>query len=679
MAIDTNSISLQERWAQGTREFASFSLVWLILMLLFSIAEITLNFITTGLPSGFLNLVFWSGYLDVLFWLKWVMIAYIIYIPIFLLSPKIARVTFQVLLIAFFVIQIILLNYFNAALVMLGADLFGYSITDIKQTVGSSGGVNLSSTIVFVVLMSIVVVTTRFFTKKVHPGLYFALGLPVLSLVFMSFSSYKELKKINLKSDFANSLVTNKSAHFYSDAYSYFNPEVYETDIYADNYIGDYFNKFNGGIAFNFVDEANYPFLHEEVTNDVLSPFFTPQDKAPNIVIILVEGLGRAFTNEGAYLGNFTPFLTELAEDGLYWKNFLSQGGRTFAVLPSILGSLPFAENGFLKMGKNMPNQLSLLNTLKFNGYNTSFYYGGDAQFDNMSLYLEANKVDEINDEKSFPSGYKKLPANNGFSWGYNDKELYRYYLNSRKEAEEKPQLSVLLTVTTHSPFLIDETAKYKEKFEERMTDLQFDEAEKDEHRNYMKQYSTILYADDALKNFFNEYKKRKDFDNTIFLITGDHRIPEIPMSTKLDRYHVPLIIYSPLLKRTAEMESISTHFNITPSLLAYLKSNHDITLPKYTSWIGQGLDTTRSFQNIHHLPLMHTKTSLKDFVMGEYHLNGTSLFKLNNKLGENLVEDADKKNQLMGAFEQFKQRNSQIALGKKIIPDSIYLKYTPK
>ena len=679
MVKDIHRVSIKERLINATRSFASFSLIWLILMFVFSVAELTLNSFTNGLPTGILDLVFWSAYLDLLFWLKWVLIIYIIYVPLFLLSPGMAKITFKVLMVLFFIVQIILLNYFNAALVMLGADLFGYSLEDIKQTVGSSGGLNAVSIIMFVVLIGIVLISTHFFTKKLRTNFYVALALPLVSLLFMSFSGYKAVGKVNLESDYANSLVTNKSDHFYSSAYSYYNPVVFETDIYADNYIGDFFNKFSEGITFNFIDEENYPFLHEEVTNDVLTPFFSPKETPPNVVVVLVEGLGRAFTNDGAYLGNFTPFLTDLAEESLYWKNFLSQGGRTFAVLPSLLGSLPFAENGFLGMGENMPEQLSLLNVLSANGYKTSFYYGGDASFDNMELYLKANSVDEIRDEATFPQGYKKLPQNNGFSWGYNDKELYRYFLNTKDQNEQQPQLSVLLTVTTHSPFLIDETEKYNDVFEDRMNALRFNEDEKEEHRNYKKQYQTILYADDALKNFFAEYKKRTDYENTIFLITGDHRIPEIPMSTKIDRYHVPLIVYSPLLKRTAEIASISTHYNITPSILAYLKTNHNIKMPKYTSWVGQGLDTTRSFQNIHYVPLMQTKTDLKDFVMGEYHLNGNDLYKFNPELGEELSDDEDQKNLLIGAFEQFKKKNSEISIGKKIVPDSIYSKYSPR
>ena len=41
-----------------------------------------------------------------------------------------------------------------------------------------------------------------------------------------------------------------------------------------------------------------------------------------------------------------------------------------------------FAENGILEMGNRMPAHLSLYNLLKYNGYHSSFYYGGDTQFD---------------------------------------------------------------------------------------------------------------------------------------------------------------------------------------------------------------------------------------------------------------------------------------------------------
>ncbi len=123
--------------------------------------------------------------------------------------------------------------------------------------------------------------------------------------------------------------------------------------------------------------------------------FFTVDStRPPNLVFILVEGLGKAFSGPNAYLGSFTPFLDELAGKSLYWENFLASQGRTFAALPSILASLPFAEQGFNELGKRMPRHLSLMSILKHNGYRLKFYIGGDPDFDNERLFLQQQGVD---------------------------------------------------------------------------------------------------------------------------------------------------------------------------------------------------------------------------------------------------------------------------------------------
>jgi phosphoglycerol transferase MdoB-like AlkP superfamily enzyme len=66
------------------------------------------------------------------------------------------------------------------------------------------------------------------------------------------------------------------------------------------------------------------------------------------------------------------------------------------------------------------------------------------------------------------------------------------------------------------------------------------------EYRNYKNMYSSILYVDEAIEEFFQVYKKLPKYDNTIFIITGDHRLPEIPLATTIDRFHVPIMIFSP-------------------------------------------------------------------------------------------------------------------------------------
>jgi uncharacterized sulfatase len=197
--------------------------------------------------------------------------------------------------------------------------------------------------------------------------------------------------------------------------------------------------------------------------------------------------------------------------------------------------------------------------------------------------------------------------------------------------------------------------------------------------RTYKQQYVTVLYADDALRNFFQQYSQRPEFANTVFLLTRDHRMPEIPMSSKMDRYHVPLIVYSPLLQRSARFQSVSSHFDITPSLLAYLKSNFALQVPSLASWVGSGLDTARLFRNIHAQALMQTKTDIIDFVQGEYHLNGNNLFKLTSTMQEEPITDDNMKNKLRGGLDRFLQRNQQMLEGKQLIPDSIMNRYYPK
>lgn len=653
----------------GVIKFISWHLIislWLIFS--FSSIELIIAWQTKGLPNNFFLLLIISISHDLLFWLKYIWVIYLGFTPLIMLVQKPAKILFKVLIVLFFLTHLLLINYFNTALIPLGADIFGYSLKDIQETLNASGEINLTSICILIMVLSLLIYIFFFGLKKIVFTRYTAILVPILSFTLIFSNLFTINKQLRLDSDFANNLTLNKSAYFYSASFNHFFPPSVQINPNNQEFLAS---------NFSYVDTKNYPFFHQENTKDVLSAYFNKATIKPNIVIILVEGLGRAFSNNDAYLGSFTPFLDSLADKSLYWENFLSQGGRTFAVLPAVLGSLPFAKNGFLEMGKKMPKHLSLINLLNHSGYQSSFYYGGDASFDHMSDFLKLNNINELRDEKTFPPNYKKIPSQNNFSWGYEDGELFRYYLASQDKSP-KPKLSIILTISTHDPFKINQEKKYQTLFEKRLNQLGFDDEKKRSYRNYINQYSSILYTDDALKNFFNEYKNRTDYKNTIFIITGDHRMPEIPMSTKIDRYHVPLIIYSPLLKTTARFKSISTHNDITPSLLVYLKNNYQVTLPKLSAWVGEGLSIDKNFTNNRCFPLMQNKTDLIDFVSGKYHLNEGNLYRISPNMDEELIEDdLLTKQKLTAQFNQYKIKNEQIINGKSLLPDSILTKYT--
>lgn len=597
------------------------------------------------------------------------------YLAIFAFSAGLSRWLLRFFLLVLLLIQLALTAYFSATSVPLGADLYGYSWNDIRETLGAAGvprGPLAAMVLVPVACAAWLNVAGRWGDKYgTGVGRPWIAGLAgVLATTLLSAGwpgmSYGA-------SEFSRNLVLDKTVFFLRNSWIYWHPRPAETDIYADNYAGG--DGAPGLRQRRYIDRDNHPFLTADTVADVLSPFFRRDDRPPNIVILLVEGLGRAFANGEAYLGNFTPFLDSLSRQSLYWDNFLSAGGRTFAALPSVLGSLPFAENGFLALGDWMPPVLTLPGILQANGYRTCFYYGGDAGFDNMAAFLHREGIGSLQDAASFPAGYSKLPAENGFSWGYGDGELFRRWLQTAP-VSPAPGLSVLLTLSMHSPFRLNEPEVWRERFEKRMDELGFDEAKKKEYRLSGDQYASILYTDDALRVFMAACSHRPDFAHTIFLITGDHRMPEIPMRDKIDRFHVPLVIYSPLLRRTAVFHSVSTHLDITPTLLAWLQHTYGLAVPAVNAWVGDGLDTAEGFRNIHRCPLMQTKTDIVDFVAGEDHLNGGTVFRLHSDLSENEISDDSVKAALQEGFDQYRRRNLRWLKTRRSWPDSVLRRF---
>jgi len=701
------------------KEFIRLTLVLLLLFIVCTVFELAYDIAEHGTPKLFGAVVFQSLVKDIAFFLTYSIILFIPFAIIHSFNKKGAKIFFIIFSVIFLLIQISLSKYFITTLLPLGGDFWGYSWEDIKTTVGASGALNFWTIFLFIIVIVGIIYAFKYLYPKVRIQELFSILALILCIGCLFFiSSAVNEKWLPGQDEHSNNLSLNKSWYFYKQSFKAAFPPNEEMSIYSDNYFGEgtgpvsltdstsradtAINTTNTTTTDNtssnsttpvipvtnsvvepsirLVDPGNYPFLHTiNGSQDVLSPYFNKAGQPPSIVILLVEGLGRAFTNRGAYLGNWTPFIDSLSQHSLYWENFLSEGGRTFAVLPSLLGSLPFGKNGFNELGDNMPKHLSLLSLLKYNGYSTHFYYGGDSHFDNLNLYMTKNNITSINDLNNCPSGYVKMPASSaGFSWGYGDKELFRRYL-STKSSSGGPSVNVLLTLSTHSPFLVNDQDYYLKKVEQRMNELRFDEGKKNEARNYKYNYASILYTDDAIRYFINEYKKRPDFNNTVFIITGDHRMPEIPMSTKIDRYHVPFIIYSPLLKKTATFQSISTHFDVTPTLLMWLRNSYGIKLPTMAHWIGDGIDASASFRNIHSYPLMQTKNTLIDFIMGMYMLNDDKLFKIGNNMDLEPQQDEAKMHQLEGSFNMFKRKNDKFISGTKLVPDSIINKYLPK
>lgn len=673
-----NNSTFLSKLKKGIQSFVKLSVCLYLILLSLRIFEIIENNLSHTLSGSILKIAAFAFVYDLLFWCKlsgWLLL---VYLPLHFISGRLARIVFITAIVIFFICNALLIQYFNSALVPLGADLYGYTLKDIELTVGTGGSLSKVLLVVFAAFtIGLSVALVRLY-RGMQVNTTTSIIIVLCFLITTVFNPLKLMSGPRLATEYLNDLTLNKANFFIDESLDHFFPLPTEVDIYAENYLGLYEDQNDSLATFSYVDGNTYPFLHVENTPDVLSPFFNVGMKKPNIVVVMVEGLGRAYSNAGAEFGSFTPFLDSLSKHSLYWDNFLSQGGRTFAILPALLASLPFGDKGFLALGNDMPAHLSLMNVLKYNGYNTGFYYGGHADFDNMNIFFKRNSTDAIYDENTFTKDYEKMPLSpNGYTWGFGDKELFRHYfqvLNSLDTA--KPYLSVLLTISSHFPFLINEQQAYLQKFRDRMDYLNLEGEAKAERSKDANAFASILYADDALKSLIAAYEKRPEFNNTIFVITGDHRIPELAMSTKIDRFHVPFIIYSPLLKRSARFSSISTHADVTPSLLSFLTTGYRMQSPSLTSWVGTGLDTSKTFRNKHAYALKQSKHEEIDFVMDNYQLHNSTLFLIGSNMDVSIDNDDKKADLLSAAFNAYKQRNSRFIGGAKLLPDSIIKRF---
>ena len=154
--------------------------------------------------------------------------------------------------------------------------------------------------------------------------------------------------------------------------------------------------------------------------------------------------------------------------------------------------------------------------------------------------------------------------------------------------------------------------------------------------------------------------------------------MPDIPMATKIDRYHVPLIVYSPLIERPTKFSSVVSHFDVTPSLTAFFESEFDFDLPELACWMGVGLDSTLAFSNKSTFPLMQTKTAISDLVSGEYFLNEEKIYRMGPHMTLIEEDDAELADRLRMDLQSFKNKNTRFVQERRLYPDSLLPGYTP-
>lgn len=661
------------QFINGGNEFLKKSFAFMLLFILARFIEIVWvsNF---KLDSPGINFQLYGLLYDILFVLQLTGYLFLPYMGLFFIRRTIANTVFTILTGLLIIGYMALIAYFKYTAILLGSDFFAYNTHDIIHIVQAGNIPVFWFSLGFLIVFTLIVLLYKQASRiKISKSLQSVSFLIILLSLF--FTGIKADAKY-FKNEYDSFLTENKLNFFLTSNLNYYENKLRIEELKNEK-LKDVTN--DKTLVEHNCPYPNYPFFHKEDTPNVLGSFLNINEQSkPNIVFIIVESLGAAYSGPANSLGSFTPFLDSLGTKSLYWKDFISSAGRTFEVLPTMFGSLPFGETGFSDLKDKSPNHLSLLRLLKKDGYTTSFFYGGEAKFDNMDIFLKNQELDNIVDDKLFDKGLEKMASdNNGFSWGYGDQELFTEYLSyTARENKPNPRLDVLLTLSMHSPFLVNHQAIYADKVVQRIKELKLKKERGDFVMNYKAQFTSIMYFDEAIRQLFKELSKRPSFKNTIFVITGDHRMPEIPISTQIDRFHVPLIIYSPLLKRTKMMEAVSSQFDITPTFVSLLRNSYKLRFPDYCHWIGFELDTTTTFRSKHVYPMMRNKNELVDLLVGNNFLSVNNFYTINKAFEMTPNNNPNVARELMNRLIRFKQMNARVCKKNNLLPDSIYSKW---
>lgn len=591
-------------------------------------------------------------------------IAGITMIFVFLILP---RKTHKVLLslsgVAILFLAIIswgLTEFYLSTQIPLDNSILVYPINEILHIVSSSESISFVMILKAILVITATIASIWFLAPRIKfsPGILLAGIIPIIIVLGFFNNITPDIKNFKRNQPFFQQI--NKTSYFAKSLLKHIgnNNNLSRSDVLFVS--RDYHELMN---EHTYSDPA-YPFLREIDYEDVIGSFFNFREEEPNFVFIIVESLSRNFSGPEARWGSFTPFLDSLSQRSLYWENFLSTSERTFNVLPSAMASLPYGSKGFMALieeGIVYPDFVSLPEILSQEEYHHNFFYGGWAYFDYMEVFLNQMGFHYILDDKKFGDAYEKMPdTGEGFSWGYPDDAVFRRSLEIIDSFPANPRMDIYMTLNMHQPFFVPYPERWEKAFTDHLKTIDSDNYGADFYHNRQLQFSSVLYTDDAIRKMLYEYSKRPEYENTIFFILGDHHL-QMHDFNPIEKYHVPLIIYSPMLNTSRKFPAVSSVADITPTIAAMMKNNFQLQIPKKTHWLGNPLDTLSNFRSKNFVPFMRVNRNIDELLWDEFFYSEGRLFIIDEHLDLIPFDDSKKLKLLEKQLSNFRLLNNYV------------------
>ncbi len=297
-------------------------------------------------------------------------------------------------------------------------------------------------------------------------------------------------------------------------------------------------------------------YASDDAAEEVLAaPFGLTSRVTPpqNVVVIILESFATEFWGAAGSTAGLTPFLDSLVPRGRFFAHNFANGRRSIDALPSILLGVPLLMSRSIALSPYQSNEwIGLGHLLDEAGYHTSMFHGapkGTMYFDAIARMAG---VREFYSLERYPAEWQQRDFDG--HWGLFDEPFLRFAATELSKVPQ-PFFSTVFTISTHQPFRVP--AALRDSLPAGTEEI---------HRS-------VRYVDQSLGRFFAVARQQPWFENTLFVITGDHTQSERGerFDTTLGRYMVPLLLYHPTrpLPPTDPLR-ITQHVDLLPTILDY-------------------------------------------------------------------------------------------------------------
>jgi phosphoglycerol transferase MdoB-like AlkP superfamily enzyme len=239
--------------------------------------------------------------------------------------------------------------------------------------------------------------------------------------------------------------------------------------------------------------------------------------KQQNVVLLILESYATEFWGGvDREEPGLTPFLDSLRQHGVFYTESFANGRRSMDALPSILLGVPLYRGQSIAVSRYQSNEwIGLGHLLGDAGYHTSFFHGAPKGTMYFDAIASLSGIEDFYPLERFPDQTQD-EAFDGH-WGLYDEEALQFAVRHVGTFEE-PWFSTMFTISTHHPYRVP--PRYVDSLPKGSRDI----------------HQSVAYVDLAVRRFFDEARQQPWFENTLFVITGDHTPP-----MRSSRYDTPI------------------------------------------------------------------------------------------------------------------------------------------